>query len=152
MKELKDGWCYATYSLSKISVSLSNDQFIMKDDNFIILCACRDIKEIFISSNIRIISIHAFDNFKNLMNVEILTNSNLQTFEEYAFSFTKIKDIFFPSKVFKIVHKSFYSCKNLQIIEIAESKLESFPLSAFDKNSKFINYDSNIIKKINKFV
>ena len=74
LKKLKEGWCHWTKKLTKIIISPMNNQFIFKDnklllgktcpdnDEFdVILFAARDIEEISIPSNIKIISSYAFE-------------------------------------------------------------------------------------------
>ena len=81
--------------MTKIIISPSNGQFKFIDDEYLIgksessneefdtlLFVRRDIKEISIPSNIKIISSYAFDKCKNLTKVEFETNSNLQTIEK----------------------------------------------------------------------
>ena len=64
--------------------------------------------------------------------VVIPTDSNLHTIESNAFSYTKIKEIFIPSKVSKICEYAFSKCKNLTKVEIpADSILET--IDAFEK-------------------
>ena len=78
----------------------------------ILLFACRDIEDICILSNIKIISSFAFSECKKLTKM-------------CTFSYSKIKEIFIPSDVSKICEGAFEKCTNLQIIEISEeSKLE----------------------------
>ena len=131
MKELKEGWCYEATKLNKIIISPSNDQFIFKEDKYllgktnnnndefdILLFASRNIEEISIPSNIKIISSSAFYNCTNLTKIEIPSNSNLQTIESYAFSKSNIKEISIPSNVSKICESAFSYCENLIKIEI----------------------------------
>ena len=74
-----------------------------------------------------------FANCINLKKVDIPANSNLQTIESNAFSYSNIESIVIPSKVSKISDSLFASCSNLQIIEISEeSELDSVSLSAFE--------------------
>ena len=84
------------------------------------------------------------------MRVEIPTNSNLQAIESDAFSSSKFKDIFIPSKVSMISEDAFFFCDELQIVEISEeSKLESFPLAAFDYDSQCIIMIPSSLEKLN---
>ena len=112
LKELKEGWCCGTKELKKIVISPSNKQFIFKDNKYllgksgenhnefdILLFASRDIKEISIPSNIKIISSYAFENCENLTKIEIPKNSKLQTIGSSAFSNSKIEEIYFPTNL-----------------------------------------------------
>ena len=112
---MKKGWCCGIDKLTKITISPSNSRFIMKENKILlgksdenkdefdtILYGYRDIKEISIPSNIKIISSYAFHNCTKLAKIEIPPNSNLQTIERSAFSCTDIERIFIPQKVSKI--------------------------------------------------
>ena len=59
--------------------------------------------------NIKMIKIceYAFFNCCRLRKVEIPTNSNLQTIEKYAFSYSKIEEISIPASVTKICENAF---------------------------------------------
>ena len=118
MKELKEGWCINANDLTKIIISPSNGQFKFIDDKYLIgksdpnkdefdtlLFASRDIKEISIPSNIKIISSYAFDRHKNITKVDISPNSNLQTIESDAFSFSTIEEIFIHFLILEILPK-----------------------------------------------
>ena len=161
LKELKDGWCCYTYNLSKIKISPSNGQFKVEEDKYLIgksdpnkdefdtlLFACRDIEEISIPPNIKIISSFAFQHCKKITKVEIPTNSNLQIIKRNAFSEINIKTIFIPSKVSKICKCSFLECKNLTKVEIpTNSNLQTIGRSAFwDSNIKSFFIPSNVSK------
>ena len=106
LNELKEGWCSNTSNLTKIIISPSNGQFILKNDNYLVcksdqsneefdifLFVRRDIKEICIPSNIKIISSYSFQN-------------------------SNIESISIPPSVNKICEDAFEECKNLRQIEI----------------------------------
>ena len=89
MKELKEGWCAHTSLLTKITISPSNGQFKFvknkyligksdenKDEFDILFFGCREIKEISVPSNIKIISSDAFRDCIYLTKVEFETNSS----------------------------------------------------------------------------
>ena len=132
LKELEKGWCSETCYLTKILISPYNDQFIFKDGKYllgksdksnnefdILLFASRDIEEISIPSNIKIISSNAFERCNNLTKVKFQPNSNLQTIESKAFSYSNINEIFIPSKVSKICEDAFRGCVNLTKVEFS---------------------------------
>ena len=101
---------------------------ISKEEFDNLLFVRRDIKEIYIPSNITILSYYAFHQCTNLTKVEISPNSNLQTIGKHAFSNTRIKEDFIQSKVSIICECAFNYCKNLQFVEFSEeSELKSFP-------------------------
>ncbi|KAK8867106.1 hypothetical protein M9Y10_010078 [Tritrichomonas musculus] len=107
-----------------------------KSRNSILLFANRNIEEISIPSNIKIISSFAFNNCKKLRKVEFPTNSKLETIGPNAFSSSGIEGISIPSSVSKTHKSAFDDCRNIQIIEISEkSKLKSFPSPSHFKNS-----------------
>ena len=125
MIELEEDWCCETNDLTKITISPLNGQFMIKDDKYLIgktdpnneefdilLFACRDIQEISIPSNIKIISSYAFENCNNLRKVEISPNSNLQIIGPHAFTDSNIESIFIPSKVSIICTEAFVRCYN----------------------------------------
>ena len=145
LKELKEGWCYDTKNLTKITVSPLNDQFIFKEDKLlfgksdknndefdVLLFSSRDIEKVNIPFNIKIISSCAFEHCKNLRKVEIPMNSNLETIESHAFSYSNIEKILIPPKVKKICKFAFGDCQNLTKVEIPmNSNLEIIESRAF---------------------
>ena len=107
MRELREGWCHETSNLTKIIISPSNDQFTFKEDKYLLgktdpnidefdkfLFLRRDIKEISIPSNIKIIS---SDSFYNSM----------------------IEKISIPSSVLTICKRAFFYCEELEKVEIS---------------------------------
>lgn len=73
----------------------------------------------------------------------------MQIIESKDFVSSTIKSIIIPSKVSQIAENAFFYCPMLQIIEISkESKIESFPLSAFSKNSNYIIMIPSSLKKL----
>ena len=135
--------------LTKIIVSPLNNNFIFKDNKYllgktnkdsdefdILLFGNRNIKEISIPSNIKIISPYAFDHCEKLRKVEIPPNSNLQMIKKNAFSYTKIQEIFIPSKVLKIGKNAFSECIELKKVEFApNSNLQIIGHFAFKKSN-----------------
>ena len=144
--ELKDGWCHITDYLKRIIVSPLNSRFKFIEDKYlfgksepnkeeydVLLFARRDISEISIPSNIKIISSSAFYGCKNLNKVKIPTNSILQSIGSNAFHNTIIEEIFIPPTVITICKYAFYGCKNLKKVEIpTNSNLQIIESSAFN--------------------
>ena len=108
--ELKERWCTGIEKLRRITISPSNGQFIFKDDKYLIgksnqndaefdklLFVRRDIKEIPIPLNIKIIG-------------------------SSSFSKSNIKEISIPQNVTKICERAFFNCKNLRKVEIPTYK------------------------------
>ena len=150
MKELKEGWCSSTANLNKIIISPSNSQFKIQDNKYLIgksdpnkeefdnlLFVYKDIKEISIPSNIKIISSYAFEYCFYLTKVEIPTNSNLHTIEKCAFSNTILQEIFIPMSVLTICENAFSYSNDLTKIEIP-------PNSNLQKIEKYAFLDTNI--------
>ena len=145
LEELEEGWCDDTQKLRRIYVSPLNDRFLYKEGKYlfgksdknnsefdVLLFARRDIKEISIPSNIRIISSGAFSGCLELKKVEIPQNSSLQTIGNNAFNTSGIKDISIPSQVSKICKKAFYNCNHLKKVEIPQnSNLKTIGENAF---------------------
>ncbi|KAK8834051.1 hypothetical protein M9Y10_031528 [Tritrichomonas musculus] len=165
--ELKEFWCNDTRELKRIIISPSNGQFIFKEDKYLIgksnqndtefdklLFVRRDIKEIHLPRNIKIIGSYSFSESKieeisiprsvtkicerafsccnKLRKIEIPTDSNLQTIERCAFFFSDIEDISIPRSVTKICKDAFWYCYNLNVIEISEeSQMQSISKSSF---------------------
>ncbi|KAK8865144.1 hypothetical protein M9Y10_010678 [Tritrichomonas musculus] len=139
LKELKEGWCSFTNSLTKITVSPLNGQFLFnenkclfgksdpnKDEFDVLLFASRDIEEVVIPSNIKIISSFAFEHCRILKKVVIPKNSNLETIGSNAFLNSSIEVIFIPPKIAKIYESTFADCRNLTKVEIRpNSNLQS---------------------------
>ena len=146
LKVLEEGWCYLTDHLTKITVSLLNDNFMLKDGKCLLgkcdpnniefdklLFASRNIKDVAIPSNIKIISQCAFQWCDNLTKVDIPTDSNLQTIESLAFCSSSIRYIFIPSNVSKICEFAFSYCYYLKNVEIAtDSILQTIEPSTFE--------------------
>ena len=140
LDELKEGWCCNTEFLTKIVISPYNNNFIFKDNKFllgksdknidefdVLLFARRDIREILIPSNIKIISSYAFDNCNNLEKVEFQENSNLQVIEEHAFAGSCIDKIYFPTNLNEL--KEGWHCN--------ADNLTRFIISPFNNNFVF---------------
>ena len=146
--KLKDGWC-KNANFKMINSNL-NQNFVFKENKYLIgksdnnkgefdtlLFVRRDIKELEIPSNIKIISPYAFhyseieqikilssvtrigffafSDCRKLRKVEFSKNSNLRTIEECAFSRTGITEISIPSSVLLIYGYGCFDCKNLKI-------------------------------------
>ena len=145
LNELKDGWCSYADCLKRIIVSPLNCQFKFIEDKYlfgksepnkeefdVLLFARRDISEISIPTNIKIISSSAFYGCKNLNKVKNPTNSILQSIGSNAFHNTIIEEIFIPPTVITICKYAFYGCKNLKKVEIpTNSNLQIIESSAF---------------------
>ena len=146
VKELKEDWCFNIKNLKKITISPSNSHFKIQENKYlvgksdsskdefdILFFACRDIDQICIPSNIKIISSNAFQLCRNLSYVGIPKDSNLQIIQSNAFAFTNIKEIFIPSKVSKISEYAFAHCNNLKNVEIPiDSNLQTIESCAFE--------------------
>ena len=91
LNELREGWCYETRNLKKITISPSNKSDINKDEFDILSFVRRDIEEISIPSNIKIIGSCSFDH-------------------------SNITSIFIPSNLTKICEHAFSRCSNLRKI------------------------------------
>lgn len=111
------------FHLKKFIISPLNDQFIFKDDQYllgktdeksdnfdILIYALRDISEARIPSNIKIISSYAFCDCLHLKEVIFEENSELEIVEESAFSISIIEKIFIPPNVTKISKYAFADC------------------------------------------
>ncbi|KAK8842129.1 hypothetical protein M9Y10_026356 [Tritrichomonas musculus] len=120
LRKIKEGCFCGMDELKSITISPSNDRFQYKDDKYllckkdeksdnfdVILFARRDIDEITIPSNIKIIS-------------------------KYAFSVPTIESICIPSSVSEISDNAFFYCSNLREVKFEEnSKLEIIGEDAF---------------------
>ena len=146
LEKLCERWNDGIKNLRKITVSPLNKHFAMiedkcvvgksdesKDDFDVLLFARRDIEEISIPSNIRMISSHAFENCSDLARIDIASDSKLETIGEHAFSSSGIKEIYLPSKVSKICEYTFSDCQSLTKIDIpANSCLQTIETGAFN--------------------
>ena len=96
---MKERLCDDIKHLKKIEISPSNNQFVFKENQYllgksdqhndefdILIFANGDIKTISIPSNIKIISSFAFAECKHLRTVIIPQNSNLHTNENDSFT------------------------------------------------------------------
>ncbi|KAK8875535.1 hypothetical protein M9Y10_005702 [Tritrichomonas musculus] len=139
LKELKEGWRKYTEKLDRIIISPSNDNFIFKDDKYLLgksdenqeefdtlIFVRRNIETICIPSNIKIISSHAFHHCYITTKVEFQPNSNLQIIEDHAFEESNVKEFIFPSSVFKIGRFLFNDCHYLRKVEFQpDSRLQT---------------------------
>ena len=181
--ELKEGWCYNVNKLKKITISPSNDRFIFKDDKYllgksdnngddfdILLFVRRDITEISLPLNIKIIGSGSFYNsqihkivipasvtkicesafhYCNLRKLEISDNSNLQTIEDGAFQSSKINQFCFPSSMSEIGHFSFSYCNGLKMVEISENtNIQSIPETSFHSSNPIVMIPSSLRKLV----
>ncbi|KAK8897924.1 hypothetical protein M9Y10_000157 [Tritrichomonas musculus] len=134
LKELEDGWCKGTRILKKKIISPSNGQFIFKEDKYLLgksdqnnsefdipLFACRNITEISIPSNVKIISPFAFEYTIHLRKVEFPPNSNLEIIENYAFFDSGIEGINFPASLKELKEDWCCLTENLTKVTISPS-------------------------------
>ena len=154
LKELKDNWCFDTQKLTKIIISPLNGQFKMIEDKYLIgkrdpnsnefdilLFACRDIKEISIPSNIKVIS--PFEN-------RIIWNNNFFNNSKYL---KVLLQIVIPEKCCEEAHSD-YNLKKVDIIyhnyevcimqdgksldSIIEQQEKGYSPQGYDKYQEFI--------------
>lgn len=183
LTDLKEGWCCATSKLKRIIISESNDRFIYKDGKYLVgksdnksddfdtlLFVRRDINEVSLPLNIKIIDSCSFYNsqirrisipasvtkicesafhYCNITKLEILDNSNLQTIEDGAFQSSKINQFCFPSSMSEIGHFSFSYCNGLKIVEISENiNIQSIPETTFHSSNPIVMIPSSLRKLV----
>ena len=115
LNELRSGWCAKTNFLTRIELSPENQNFVMKDDQFllgksdpksdnfdVLLFSVRNITTAHIPPNIKVVSPCAFHGCRELAEVEIPENSELRKIGKFAFAFSNIKELFIPSRLSKL--------------------------------------------------
>ena len=141
IEELEEGWCHGLNELVDISISPDNKHFKLTNDNKLLLFksdlsqdkfdklifASHESESVFVPSFIKHICSSSFFNCTTLKSIEFEENSELETINDYNFSYSKIKNIKIPNHV-KTIGKYFcYSCDQLESIEIPiNSELISF--------------------------
>ena len=180
VSELKEGWCSKAELLKKVTVNPNNkyfknyEKFVFgksnkESDEFdVLVFVSRDIQDVIIPSNIKIIGSYAFSacqikaisipsqviriekgafsDCEKLENVEFSPDSELETIESEVFSGTAIKKILIPPHVKRICEHSFSYCSSIQTLEFPpESELETIENDAFlDSSIEAIEIPSNV--------
>lgn len=107
------------------------------------------IKNIFIPSNVIKICAGAFENCKQMKQVEFAHDSQINIIEDGLFSFLPIDNINIPSNVIEIGKYSFNFCRNLKSVLIPyECKLEIIREGAFTNSSIESIFIPSSVKKI----
>ena len=146
---LNDKWCHETSKLNKIIISPNNPRYSFYDNkiiigkssleskNFDVLVFCiRNIKTIEIPSFIKTIGPYSFNGCKNLQQIEIPTNSELEAIEKRAFLHSSIEKFTIPPHLTKICKGAFSCCDNFLKIEIqGNSELKTIEDYAFTNSS-----------------
>lgn len=159
---LNKQWCKELTNLNEIKIIQNKQQFILCYDDSLIIgksdynsknydiihFACRNVTNVKIPSFIKIIDANAFDNCRNLVNVEISKDSELEIIEKLAFAFCPIEKFFIPSHLKIIGSSVFHFCLKLKEIEFTEdSELEKIGESAFVFSSlESISFPSSLIE------
>lgn len=168
--ELKDGWCEGTSKLTNVEIAKNNKNFILidnsillgktdlKSDTFDVLSfANRDIQNVEIPSNIKIIGSYSFSESsiesvsipplvthicegafawcENLQKIEIQQNSKLEIIDKEAFENCSFQSILIPSSLTKIGVECFYGCRCQNIEFPINSNLKIIEKNAFSNSS-----------------
>ncbi|KAK8841019.1 hypothetical protein M9Y10_027856 [Tritrichomonas musculus] len=127
-----EGLCFNNTILSEVTVSKSNPFFknceenekliLGKSDNCnenfdVIICACKDLKEVKIPSYIKSIGTFAFVNCEKLKKLDFPCDSQLEIIERCAFSECGLECLTLPRKVYSIESSAFDSCENIKQFE-----------------------------------
>ena len=136
------GLCFNNSFLTEITVAQNNPFFknceenkkliLGKSDklneNFdVIVCACKDVKEVTIPCYIKSIGPFAFDNCKVLKKIDFQDDSQLEKIERSAFSHLQLERLVLPRKVYSVEHFSFNDCENIKQFEfLGETLLNKF--------------------------
>ena len=159
LTDLQEEWCNCTQNLIRILISPKNARYSFFDGKFIIgkstienenfdeLVFCvRNIENATIPNFIERICSCAFDNCKQLRNIEFANDSKLQTINLKAFCESTIENIKIPSKLKQIGEKAFFYCEKLSRIKIEDdSELQIIEKEAFAFSSiESITISSNL--------
>ena len=136
--DIQEGWCERTPNLTKINVSPDNPRYKKIEGKIIvaklslesdiydsIVFGTRDIEAVTIPSHIKKIEAFAFENCKNLKNVEISENSEIREIGENSFFGAKIERFTIPPHLTEICRFSFYNCEKLKK-RLKSQKIQSF--------------------------
>lgn len=142
--EFGEGWpCFINH-LNEIIVSPSNSHFIYQDnqllfgktnsfnDNYdVLIFSRRDIEEVTIPSNIRVIAAYSLAE-RVLKSIKFSDQSSLSLINANAFRESLIERITIPSHVTEIGSLAFSNCNKLKIIEFQKnSELKTIGRCAF---------------------
>ena len=132
--EIKEEWCKNATKLKVVKVDPNNKRYSNYDDKFVIgkssidqenfdvlLFCFRNVEKVTIPDFIEVISPYSFSRNELLQQVEISSNSKLQTIERGAFSSTNIKNFTIPSQLVKIGERAFYYCEKLNEFKIPQN-------------------------------
>lgn len=143
--EFGEGWPCCVHHLNEIIVSPSNSHFIYKDnqlllgktnsfaDNYdVLIFARRDIEEVTIPPNIRVIDRYSLAECCLLKSVKFSDQSSLSLIDANAFRESPIERISIPLHVTEIGCFAFSNCNKLKIIELQKnSELKTIGKCAF---------------------
>ena len=143
LTNLEEGWCSATPKLTAIEVDEKNPRYSYIENQFLVgksdleneeydvlVFARRDIIKATIPPFIKTIGPYAFDSC--CFEIDIPSNSKLQTIGHKAFCTSNIKKITISAQVTQICSSAFLNCKRLSMIEIpVNSKLQKIGKYAF---------------------
>lgn len=148
--ELEDAWCRGTPKLTNIILNSKSKDYLFFENKYLLkksnkmnelfdflLFSRRDIKYAIIPPFITNISAYAFEQCKNMINVEFPVNhSKISSIGEYAFAYTSIKKIIIPSTIVSIGKSAFRCCRQLKsIIFDKNSNLNSIEEYGFSETS-----------------
>lgn len=142
--ELNTNWCKATTNLTEIKIMPNNQRFKLLDNKCIIakstpesenydilVFACRDIESFTIPSFIKHIAPSAFYYCRNLKQITIPNDSELQTIGDYAFQFSSIERFTIPPTVIEISEEAFSNCAICSFEIPSNSQLKTIGKSCF---------------------
>lgn len=148
--ELEDAWCRGTPKLTNIILNSKSKDYLFFENKYLLkksnemnelfdflLFSRRDIKYAIIPPFITNISAYAFEQCKNMINVEFPVNhSKIGSIGEYSFAYTSIKKIIIPSTIVSIGKSAFRCCRQLKsIIFDKNSNLNSIEEYGFSETS-----------------
>lgn len=147
--------CFNQSNIKEININQNNKFFlshnkelIIQKENqiYVLIYALPTLETVQIPSFINEIAPYTFYK-SNLKKIIFFENSELQKIGNYAFSQSKIEEIFIPSNVTQIQKSAFELCQNLTRIEFPnDSKLNSIESFVFRETSiKKISLPSSLI-------
>ena len=164
--ELKQRWCSGASKLMTVKVDPNNKRYSNYDDNLIIgkssfvktsnfdtIIFCnRNVEKVTIPNFIRYIEPFAFSKCKQLHQLEIPSDSKLETIYKNAFSHSSIESLSIPPHLTKVCQYAFSNCKQLKTIEVpADCDLQIIEKYAFFKTSIKSFTVSRHLKQINEY-
>lgn len=117
-----------TVTVEKLTATFSVSVLPLRVENGVLTKVEGNLKELILPDYIRTIGSKALQQSQI---TKITLNEGLTSIEELAFGWSQVTEINFPSTLTSIDEAAFYSCKNLQVVDLSKTKLTKIAHEAF---------------------